>query len=706
MMLFLGAISYGQAERAVVTEYTNSAGDKIFLHKNAASTPSGRCEFGALPRFDLTGQYDMISGNVNGVEILRIDPNVRNASNIDDQINYRWVSEADRTAFRNDITEGRDRLSDANRYRTRDGALSIDTPCGTISTQAYFEAQPNYVRTDGNDYFFGPRGDVRIESTSGSFLLRFGAGFEETFTDAEAAITKLRELYAYTTFEQDLIARGFVESSHHTYEWEQICPGSGSNTWNWRVDIEGNRVNLWSVQTSTALDLSFTTAIQRIDARRCYPDGLPEHFHFLYPDYTGTQGATPNHRNVGNGILVTYANHPTNPGYSVFVNDVMQDIGGRSANNALDWLRDNYDRHAPIEVTEIRGARFSGGGDGHEILSFNYSATRASRFRVWIVDVGSGSDVPVRLVSFGDYYEFDGSASRPISITIPEREVGNAYEIRMAAVSDLDIPISQETPIVGGTKITNINSDRVEFLTASNDLGGDVIWLDRFHRGDTPGRSQGRFKTGATGVSTSAGGKIRRYVVRFSRTDLYTYEGVQVNAQRGAQSNRHDRALNGPTIEYTWRNAGAQNNDDAWINIQWRVNLPPGWSESGLSNYQIRIWSRDNGVNRIHLNNAADSRSEFLSGNNTWGGGITHRYADNDWELGVGVNYNGRTYRIKIVDNVGHGEHNGGNRPRNGDRTGGVTNSIGGVPINRDHSGTSSTHGGHRPGSINFNDGW
>ena len=357
-------------------------------------------------------------------------------------------------------------------------------------------------------------------------------------------------------------------------------------------------------------------------------------------------------------------------------------------------------------VTGIRNVRFSGGGDGHEFLSFNYSATEAGRFRVWIVDVGSGNDVPVRLVSFGDYYEFDGGASRPISITVPERELGNAYEIRMAAVSDLDLAIVQETPIIGGTRITNINSSRIEFITASNDLGADDIWLDRFHRGDSPSRSRGRFKTGARLVEERVGGKIREYVVTFGSTELYTYEGIQVNAQRGAQSNRHDRALNGPTIEYTWRNAGARDNDDAWINIQWRVNLPPGWRESGLSNYQIRIYSRDNGVNRIHLNNAADSRSEFLSGNNTWGSGITHRYADNDWELGVGVDYNGRTYRIKIVDNVGHGEHNGGNRPRNGDRTGGVTNSIGGVPINRDHSGTSSTHGGHRPGSINFNDGW
>ena len=216
--LLLGVMSYGQRERAVITEYTNSAGEKIFLHKNAASTPSGRCQHGANPRFNLTDQYDMQSVNLNGVEILRIDPNLRNANNIDDRIDYRWVSEADRLAFREDITEGRDLLSDPNRYRNRNGSFSINTPCGELTPRAYLEGQSNWIRTDGNRFFFGPRGDVSIVPGTTS-TIRFGV-IEWTRNSVWEAYARLQQAYALEVWEQDLIARGFTEYTIIAlYQW-------------------------------------------------------------------------------------------------------------------------------------------------------------------------------------------------------------------------------------------------------------------------------------------------------------------------------------------------------------------------------------------------------------------------------------------------------------------------------------------------------
>ena len=366
-----------------------------------------------------------------------------------------------------------------------------------------------------------------------------------------------------------------------------------------------------------------------------------------------------------------------------------------------------YNDPAPCvnRVTEIRDVRFSVNGAGDEIIAFTYEASAPGRFRVWIEDAGN-NNARVRVNGgTADHYERNGGTVDPVSLSLPRRQVGNAYVIKMAAVSDLDEVYSQEAPIVGGTRITNINSDRIEFITASNDLGPDVIWLDRFHRENRPSsRTRGRFKTGATKNWERAGGKIRKFTVEFGSTDLYTYEGVQVNAERGEQPNRSVRALNGATITFTWRNAGEPSKGDAWIGINWRLELPPGWRESGITNPQIRIYSNDGNL-RTTTREGADDRDELLSGSYNFGGGNTWRYADNDWELGVGFNYNGRTYRIKLVDNVGHGEHNGGNRPTGSDRAGGMRNEIGGLITNEGHGGIRA-EGGSRSGSINFNSGW
>ena len=276
LMLFLGAISYGQTVRAVVTEYTNSSGEKIFLHKSAASTPSGRCEFGALPRFELTDQYDMISANLNGVDILRIDPNLRNRNSIDDEIDYRWVSEADRLAFRNDITEGRDRLADPDRYRTRDGRLSFDTPCGTISARAFLEGQPDWdsTRSTVGAHYFGTVADTYITVQNNGFMVEivFGNAVPrfESFDNAVDAYNRIQYLLSLRPFERELIFLGFIDEMHLEYEWNQQCSGT-TTRWNWRVDIQGDRINLRDGKLGfTSTDLSIDVAMQRIRGRANY----------------------------------------------------------------------------------------------------------------------------------------------------------------------------------------------------------------------------------------------------------------------------------------------------------------------------------------------------------------------------------------------------------------------------------------------------
>ena len=213
LTLLLGVMSYGQ-DRAVTTEYTNSAGEMIFVHKTVGATPPGRCQYGARPLFEITGQYSaqLLSGNRIG-----IDPEIRNGDE-PDGVTYNIVSDADREAFRNDITEDRQAATAPNIYRTRNGNLSINTPCGELTPRAYLEGQSNWIRTDGNRFFFGPRGDVSIVPGTPS-TIRFGV-IEWTRNSAVEAYARLQQAYALETWEQDLIARGFTEyTTIALYQW-------------------------------------------------------------------------------------------------------------------------------------------------------------------------------------------------------------------------------------------------------------------------------------------------------------------------------------------------------------------------------------------------------------------------------------------------------------------------------------------------------
>ena len=352
-------------------------------------------------------------------------------------------------------------------------------------------------------------------------------------------------------------------------------------------------------------------------------------------------------------------------------------------------------------VTEIRDINFSG-GDGIEVLSFHYTANEPSLFRVWVIDVANGN-TPVRVANNREYYEFHGGTVDPVSFSVPQRQIGNVYEIRMAAVSDLDLVTIQEAPIVVGTRILSIDSRGLQFITASNNAGADNIWLDRIHRGDTPSRNRNRFKEGVTTKHWSrAGDKVRRYTISFSNGELYTYESIQLNTQRTGDSNRWVRQLNGPRVHFTWRNRAS---NDAWYSLNWRVELPPGWTASDISNPQVRMYSRGNDL--PWTLNPDVSVSQMLNSHQT----LTNwRYTDNEWELGVRFTARGRTYAIKLVDHISHNEDR---RTSGTDRTGGLYNQVrntgrnGNEPWNYDfYSNRNQNGGGHHPGRVHFENTW
>ena len=219
-------MSYGQ-ERAVTTEYTNSAGEMIFVHKNGAFTPPGRCQYGDLPRFALTGQYSVIllPGNRIG-----IDPDVRNG-NAPDGVIYNIVSNADRDAFRNDVLEDRQSPATApNIYRTRNGGLSLDTPCGdsNVSDDDYLRSQPDFTGFIGGEFYqFRGATDIYIVESPRDFYIDFYlTGYTERRSTITALYERLQELLELEAWERELITLGFTPSTHHTYEWERDCPGS------------------------------------------------------------------------------------------------------------------------------------------------------------------------------------------------------------------------------------------------------------------------------------------------------------------------------------------------------------------------------------------------------------------------------------------------------------------------------------------------
>ena len=264
--LLLGAMSYGQDRLAhtYVHEY-EVGGNRVYTLRSVG----GQDCSGHLDNYRIEF-YDRLQGNDDVLLIYDRSSNPTFYTTIDEN-RSEFVSgiERNRDDYRNRADEDAARPTPTDYWDVNFNLA--DPPCSQHSTTKYLTSKSNYnaERSSGSRFHYGPRGDVYIDTSSGRFTVRFGAS-EWIETERHRAYDRLRCAYSHSDFEQNLIARGFVEANHHTYEWQQVCPGSDSTTWNWRVDIVGDdRVNLWSLATSTALDLSFATAIERIDGRTC-----------------------------------------------------------------------------------------------------------------------------------------------------------------------------------------------------------------------------------------------------------------------------------------------------------------------------------------------------------------------------------------------------------------------------------------------------
>ena len=334
LTLLLGVMSYGQTVRAVTTEYTNSAGEMIFVHKNGAFTPPGRCQYGDLPRFALTGQYSAILLPDNRIGI---DPDVRNG-NTPDGVTYNIVSNADREAFRNDILEDRQSPATApNIYRTRNGGLSFDTPCGNsgISRGDYLESQPNWSSTGGSSYYFEGIQDtyITLQPNGAMVEIAFGDNIHfESFTDVEDAYNRLQEIFALDPLERELIARDFVDSSDSQYDWENPCILTTI-----RIDVLGNgryNVQTFGIQNPNQ---SIEEARQLVERACTFPDYFAE----IHARYPGTISRTNSfHLDVGNGITVVARS--SNGPYSIARGNhvVQNDLTNQAA--VIAWLDANY----------------------------------------------------------------------------------------------------------------------------------------------------------------------------------------------------------------------------------------------------------------------------------------------------------------------------------------------------------------------------
>ena len=140
----------------------------------------------------------------------------------------------------------------------------VDPPCSDRRFRAnqtpsrYLQYKEGYTGRNGSRFNYGPRGDVYIDVGS-NFTVRFGATtWTETY--AHRAYNRLRQAYAHETWEQDLIARGFVDSPDSAYQWEKRCP-SGIVI---RVQHTGN--GLYRVQNNGTgtLNLSFQDVLNTI----------------------------------------------------------------------------------------------------------------------------------------------------------------------------------------------------------------------------------------------------------------------------------------------------------------------------------------------------------------------------------------------------------------------------------------------------------
>ena len=576
-MLFLGAISYGQQRlaRTYVHQY-DRGGEKIYTLKHAAQQDCSGHEDSY--RIEL---YDRFQGNTN---VLIIGDTFYQAI-YDNRSELVSTIERNKDDYRNEADEQAARPTPTD-YWDSDFNL-VDPFCNQHSNTKYLTSKSNYdsERSTSSRFHYGPRGDVYIDTSNG-FTVRFGAT-EWTETQRHRAYDRIRWAYSHSDFEQNLIARGFVESNHHTYEWEQICPDAGPSTWNWRVDVEGNSVNLWSVQTSTALDLSFATAIERIDARICetiLPHEIREVREITSPNSNKER------------YEITYAwNQSEN--VRVFA-EVYNDITGE------------------LEREFFTNRLASGTEEELEQRSLQFDVDRPElghRYRIEVsVSEGEGGD------STETFY---GDVNADQNIIIKDFAQG---WVRFWTVSN----------------ITN-NDDRVN-VRALQRLGGRV--RHSAHNGwkrITPNRVL------ADGYTKEY---IYRHPTGGGNGRVENFQTIEVNAQRDGQGEfTAVRVLQGPKPRLRVRlgrnNEGNKGRAEWRLRTEWELNLPPQWDESQIlgittsgfseepttSGGAIYRWIREqrNGltIDQTRHPDRNDGENQNYRNDNFW------RFTDNPWEF-------------------------------------------------------------------------
>ena len=196
------------------------------------------------------------------------------------------------------------------------------------------------------------------------------------------------------------------------------------------------------------------------------------------------------------------------------------------------------------------------------------------------------------------------------------------------------------------------------------------------------------------------GGERRQYEYNgeFSIDD---YDRIGVVYTRGDRRERSAYVVNGPQLVVYWTNYGDSQrrfsqNERMLLQWNWEVRLPPGWSQSSMSNVRAKLYSDDGGTFVGDATHNTQSRPDRWSSPNGFRRSGTGYYSlerdnfrDNDWEFKYHFRAFGRDYRLTMTDNINHAGHDSGRPDRSRTIRGGFTTLFSNVVIN--HEGDPRT---------------
>ena len=453
-------------------------------------------------------------------------------------------------------------------------------------------------------------------------------------------------------WEQSLVDLGFTrETETDTFDWEITCGGTTIKVGPTASGLQW-RENGGTVSVNGFIDAAIRIITERVDTLCIeYPADLPNYFHFLYPDYYGSEGINVFYRDVGNGILVFYRAQGENTGYTVFLNDVLQNIGGRTSEDVTTWLDANYTSVAPHEFGDFREIQASRNNRSRYRIEYEWNPRNRADIHVEVRDditgesvhrdfnhpVGSGSgDIRTRSFEFEvDRIDF-GSRHRLI-ITISG---GAGGDITQTFYGDIR---------TGGRNIvvTDITRRSVTFRVLSDENNGaDRINVSaRSTHGDRVNHASYGGWSRPTPTRVLAGGYVKEYKISPGRA-IEDYETARISAYRDGESEEYTPAfqLNGPTPELTVRLSrdAVTNTDHATYRMRtdWTLDVSniPGWSNDQIVSVETSVYSDERtcgicGYRSIRIRqpelsiNAVRGRfnGDSDQNQNFW------RYTDNQW---------------------------------------------------------------------------